>query len=74
LTEVNDYVNLFDVDEDEIGLVMGPRIHGETGELMLEINVRMLEEQEDGLYGIDGTYTYEGVTVERFHRDLSRRD
>ncbi|WP_139169232.1 hypothetical protein [Natronobacterium texcoconense] len=38
--------------------------------MRLEINVRMLEKREDHIYGIDGVYTYDGVTAEEFLTEI----
>lgn len=32
----------------------------------LEINIRVLEETEDDIYGIDGSYPYDDVSFEEF--------
>lgn len=66
MSDVRDYLALFDVDDDQLGFVIGPRVDEYAETVGVEINVRMLEEQEDSIYGIDGTYTYDGATLEHF--------
>lgn len=51
-------------------MVIGPRVYEETDAVILEINVRNLDREEQGLESIDGVYTYEEATLDEFLTEI----
>ena len=58
MLQVEEYLELLDIDTERLGLVIGPRFDAEPGEVELEVNLRILDDEE-AIYGVDGVFTYE---------------
>jgi hypothetical protein len=55
IIQIEEYLETFGIGKDQIGLVIGPRIDAECGTVQLEVNLRVLEDEED-LYAVDGVF------------------
>lgn len=53
-----------------MGIVFGPRVNDQIPAIELEVNVRVLENDEAVVTGIDGVYLYEGASLTTFLDDV----
>ena len=66
---IEEYLDLCGLEKEQVGLVIGPRLYEEPPEIELEVNVRVLDDEE-GDYEIDGVYTYSELTPEEFLEEV----
>lgn len=49
--------------KDNIGIVLGPQVDEETPAIEITYSVRVLEGDQAGICEIDGSYTFEDISV-----------
>jgi hypothetical protein len=54
--QIEEYLETVGVDKDQVGLVIGPRLTAENEAIQLEVNLRVLNDEE-AVYATDGVYT-----------------
>lgn len=60
------YLDLLNIDSRHVGIVFGPRINEDVSGVDLDVNVRFPGADRNELYAIDGLYTYEEVSLDKF--------
>jgi len=61
--QIEEYLEITGLEKADIGLVIGPRIDAKEDTVNLEINLRVLDD-EDAMYSVDGVYATEKDWIE----------
>lgn len=59
MEHIEAYLELCEVEKENIGIVLGPQIDGETPAIEITYSVRVLDGDQAGICEIDGSYTFE---------------
>lgn len=70
VAQAEEYLELFGIEKERVGIVIGPRLDLSFDFVDLEVNIRLLEGDDTGAYAADGTYTYEGVEWDQFLEEI----
>lgn len=49
-----------------MGIVLGPRVNDELSAIELDVNIRILDGDDEGVFAIDAIYTYDDLDVEDY--------
>lgn len=49
-----------------MGIVLGPRVNDELSAVELDVNIRVLDGDDEGVFAIDALYTYDDLGIEDY--------
>lgn len=63
---IEEYLATYGLEKDRIGIVVRPRLNDNLLAIKLEVNIRVLEEDDKAVDAIDSIYSYDPVPVTQF--------